>query len=92
MHAVCDSVACMAMTEDDIAALRILIQEETRSAIHEQLEPFRIETMRRLDGIASQIDGLYKRDETREQEFLAVCEQIRRIEFRLDDGEGINAS
>ena len=35
---------------------------------------------KRFDEVASQIDGLYQRDEKREQEYLFIREQIRRLE------------
>ena len=36
-----------------------------------------------FDGIATQIDGLYLRDEKRELEYLSTREQIRRLEARI---------
>lgn len=46
-------------------------------------ELFRDEVNRRFDEVATQIDGLYKRDETREQEYLFIREQIRRLEAKF---------
>jgi len=53
----------MAFTEDEMKALRLLLQEELRS----EVRPFRNEVGRRFDEIATQKDGLYQRDEKREQ-------------------------
>lgn len=48
--------------------------------VREELQPFRDEMTRRFDQVATQIDGLYKRDERREQEYLFIREQIRPLE------------
>jgi ribosome-associated translation inhibitor RaiA len=50
------------------------------SGLIRQDEFFRDEVHRRFDEVATQIDGLYKRDEKREQEYLFIREQIRRLE------------
>jgi len=49
----------MPLTEDEMAALRLLLREELQA----ELNPFRAEIARRLNEIASQVDGLYQRDE-----------------------------
>ena len=59
--------------------LRSLLSEE----LHYQLQPFRDEVNRRFDAVATQIDGLYQRDEKREQEYLFIREQIRRLEAKI---------
>lgn len=41
---------------------------------------FRNEVGKRFDEVATQTDGLYQRDEKREQEYLSIREQIRRLE------------
>lgn len=66
----------MAFTEDELKALRLLLGEELEA----KLQPFRNEVGKRFDEIARQIDGLYRRDEKREQEYLFIQEQIRRLE------------
>ena len=66
----------MAFTEDEMRGLRLLLQEELETAIR----PFRNEVSKRFDEVASQIDGLYLRDEKREQEYLSIREQMRRLE------------
>ena len=69
----------MPITEGEMNALRLLLKEELRM----QLQPFREEVNKRFDEIATQMDGLYKRDENREQEYLSIGEQILRLEARL---------
>ena len=60
-------------------ALRLLLREELRA----EVRPFRIEVGKRFDEVATQMDGLYERDEKREQEYLSNREQIRRLEARF---------
>jgi hypothetical protein len=60
-------------------ALRLLIKDEFQT----QLQPFREEVNQRFDEIATQIDGLYQRDEKREQEYLSIREQLLRLEARI---------
>ena len=67
------------MTEDEMAALRLLLREELQG----ELNPFRAELSRRFDEIASHVDGLYQREEKREQEYLSIREQIKRLEQNL---------
>ena len=69
----------MAFTEDEMRALRMLLQEELRS----QILPFRSDVGKRFDEVATQMDGLYQRDEKREQEYLAIRERIRRLETKF---------
>lgn len=66
----------MAITEDELNALRFLLREE----LHSEVRPFREEVNKRFDEIATQMDGLYQRDEKREQEYLSICEQMRRLD------------
>ena len=68
--------AGMPMTEDELKALRLLLREELQT----ELKPFRAEVGKRFDEMASHIDGLYQRDEKREQEYLSIREQIKRLE------------
>ena len=69
----------MAFTDDELSAVRLLLREELQA----EVRPFRIEVGKRFDKIATQIDGLYQRDEKREQEYLSIREQIRRLEARF---------
>jgi len=66
-------------TEDELRGLRLLLREELQS----ELGSLRSDVDKRFDQIATQIDGLYHRDEKREQEYLAIREQIRRLEARF---------
>ena len=69
----------MPVTGEEMKALRLLLKEELETA----LRPFREEVNQRFDKIATQIDGLYQRDEKREQEYLSIREQVRRVEARI---------
>ena len=69
----------MALDHSDIEALRTLISEGVSTA----LEPFRAEVNHRFDEVSQQIDGLYKRDETREQEFEVLKGQFKRLEKKV---------
>ena len=69
----------MAFTEDELRALRLLLREELQT----EILPFRNQVGKRFDEIASQMDGLYLRDEKREQEYLSIREQIRRLEAKF---------
>jgi predicted nuclease with TOPRIM domain len=65
----------MPLSDDELKALRLLLQEELR--------PLLDEMSKRFDEVATQIDGLYQRDEKREQEYLSIREQIKRLEARF---------
>ena len=67
------------MTEDEMKALRLLLREELQA----EIRPFRSEIGKRFSEVGTQIDGLYQRDEKREQEYLSIREQIRHIESRF---------
>ena len=69
----------MAITEDELNALRLLLKEELQS----EVRPFREEVNKRLDEIATQMGGLYQRDEKLEQEYLSIREQMRRLDAGL---------
>jgi tRNA(Ser,Leu) C12 N-acetylase TAN1 len=69
----------MPFTENELIALRLLLREELQA----EVRPFRSEVGKRFDEIAAQIDGLYQRDEKREQEYLSIREQIRRLETKF---------
>ena len=66
----------MPFTEDELTSLRLLLREELQSAIG----PFRNEVSKSFAEVAVHLDGLYQRDERREQEYLSILEQIRRLE------------
>jgi len=69
----------MAFTKDDMKALRLRLREELQA----EVRPFRNEVGKRFSEVATQMDGLYQRDEKREQEYLSIQEQIRRLEARF---------
>lgn len=69
----------MPINEEEMNALRMLLKSELET----QLRPFRDEVSRRFDQVATQMDGLYRRDEKREREYLSIREQIGRLETRL---------
>jgi hypothetical protein len=78
-NAWCDIQRRMPLNENEMKALRLLLQEELQA----QVQPFRNEVSRRFDEVATQIDGLYQRDEKREQEYRSIREQLRRLEARV---------
>jgi predicted nuclease with TOPRIM domain len=65
-----------ALSEDELTALRFLLREELQT----EVRPFRDEVGKRFDEVATQMNGLYQRDEKREQEYLSIREQLRRLE------------
>ena len=69
----------MPITEKELRALRLLLREELQA----EVRPFRNVVGKRFDEIATQMDGLYQRDEKREHEYLSIREQIRRLEARI---------
>ena len=69
----CDKQGYMPFTEEGLRVLRLLLREELQS----EILPFRDEIGKRFDEVANQMDGLYQRDEKREQEYLSIREQIR---------------
>jgi len=71
--------ACMPLTGDEMEALRLLLREELQA----EVRPFRNEVSKHFDEVATQIDGLYQRDEKREQEYLSIREQLRRLEAKV---------
>ena len=69
----------MPITEDEMKVLRLLLRNELQA----EIRPFRNEVSKRFDEVATQMDGLYQRDERREQEYLFIREQIRRLEAKF---------
>ena len=72
-------ISAMPITDDEIKALRLLLREELQA----EVRPLRVEMSRRFNEVATQIDGLYQRDEKREQDYLSIREQIRRLEAKF---------
>ncbi len=60
-----------------------VINEDLR-VVNNEVSEFKSEAFERFDQIAGQIDGLYLRDEKREQEYLALRNQVQQLEKRLD--------
>jgi len=68
----------MVLTANDIEALRMLLREEL--VTREQFEDFQGETRSQLHLLSEQMDGIYKRFETLEQEYYSIREQVQRLE------------
>ena len=66
----------MTLSMDDIQAIATLVEQ--------QLEPRFDRIDERFDETLTHLDGLYKRDEAREHEYLALRQQLRRLEDRVD--------
>lgn len=69
----------MPLNENEIAGIKLLLREELRS----QLTIFRDEVFKRFDDITTLLDGLFQRDERREEEYLLLREQVRRVEDKV---------
>ena len=69
----------MAFTNDELRAVRLLLREELQA----EVRPFRNEVGKRFDEVATQMDGLYQRDEKREQECLSIRGQMRCLEAKF---------
>jgi hypothetical protein len=67
----------MALTEEDLKAMRLLMREE--------IGPFREEVNERFRQVDTRIEGIYARDEKREQENLFIKEQLSRQEGQLTE-------
>ncbi len=52
----------MPLTGDEMKTLRLFLREELQA----EVRPFRHEVSKRFDELATQMDGLYQRDEKRE--------------------------
>jgi hypothetical protein len=68
----------MALTEDDLKAMRMLMRDEIHDAFEQRFEPFR----RDVDG---RFEGLYVQNAKREQEYLFIKEQLKRQEQQLTE-------
>lgn len=69
----------MALSKKDLEAMRLLFREE--------IGMLRDEMSTRFDTVADQLDGLYQRDEKREQEYLVITEQTTRLAERVSEFE-----
>jgi hypothetical protein len=68
----------MALTEDDLKAMRLLMREEINGAFEQRFEPFR----RDVDG---RFEDLYTQNAKRKQEYLFIMEQLSRQEQHLSN-------
>jgi hypothetical protein len=73
----------MALTEDDLKALRLLMREEIHDAFEHRLKPFRRDVDERFREVDRRFEGLYAQNEKREQEYLFIKEQLGRQEQQL---------
>jgi hypothetical protein len=69
----------MTLSKKDLEAIRAVFRDET--------DTLRGEISTRFEGVMEQLDGLYQRDEKREQENLVITKQISRVEKRVSDLE-----
>lgn len=75
----------MALTDDDLKALRLLMREEIRDSFERSVEPLRKGVSDRLRDMVGQMEGLYTQNEKREQEYLFIREQLSRQEKQLGE-------
>ncbi len=75
----------MALTEDDLIALRLLMREEINDAFEQRIEPFRTHADERFREVDRRFEGLYAQNEKREQEYVFIREQLSRQEMQLAD-------
>ena len=66
----------MSFEESDFAAFGRLLEQK----LDEKLQPL----MERLRSVQDQIEGVYAANETREHEYLAISEQLKRLETSID--------
>jgi hypothetical protein len=69
----------MPFAEDELIAFRMRLREELQA----EVRPFRDEVGKHFAEVSTQMDGLYQRDGKREQEYLFIREQVRRLEAKL---------
>ena len=77
----------MALTEDDLKAMRLLMREEINDAFQQRFEPFRMHVDERFREVDRRFEGLYGQNEKREQEYLFIKEQLGRQEQQLTKQE-----
>lgn len=74
---MCDSIF-MTITEQDFEALRLFLREEL--ATKNEFAELRAEVTQLSNDSQLNFDGVLKKMETLEQEYLAVKEAVRRLE------------
>lgn len=69
----------MRLTNKDLEALRLLMRAE----IKDELTILKDELVRRFDRVDTMMDGLYRDNERREQEYLFARDQLGALEKRV---------
>ena len=75
----------MALTEEDLKSLRLLMREEIHDAFEQRFEPFRRDVDKRFREVDRRFEGLYAQNEKCEQEFVLIKEQLGRRERQLTE-------
>jgi chromosome segregation ATPase len=73
----------MALTEEDLKSLRLLMREEIHDAFEQRFEPFRRDVDKRFREVDRRFEGLYAENEKCEQDFLFIKGQLGRQEQQL---------
>ncbi len=68
----------MTLTDEDIGKIATLLKP-----IEERIDGLETKMDQRFDEIQSSIDQLFKRDEAREHEYLALRNQVEEIEKKV---------
>ena len=71
----------MTLTPEDIENLLVILEQ--RLSTKQDIQSLENKMDSRFDMVAEQFDGLYQRDEKREQEYLALKEQFSRLEKQV---------
>ena len=71
----------MALTPEDIEALRMLRREELTT--RDEFEEFQQRVEARFDQVDQSLDALFKVNETREQENLVIKHQLAELEKKV---------
>ena len=88
----------MALDKSDLEAIRTLMREEIKSEIdpfrhevekrfddvNQRISAFQLQVDAQFTEVQNNFEGLYARDEKREQENLALNEQIKRHDERIE--------
>lgn len=66
-----------------IPGLKVFIRDEVREALSSELTPFKNEMLEFRNETQKNFDALFKRDETREQEFEVLKNQFEELEKKV---------
>ena len=69
----------MGLTNDDIEKIAQLL-----TPLENRIDSLETKVDRRFDDVAANFDALFRRDETREQEYLILRGQMARVEERVE--------